>query len=102
MDLDLKKGKYNVTVIYGGNENYTGNNTTQKLTIKEAVAEAESSVSNSSSNGGNNLEGPETDSLGITKEQAMRAEQISGQDVKYDSESGMYLHYDPQSGVYHN
>ena len=35
LDLDLKKGKYNVTVSYGGNENYTGNNTTQKLTIKE-------------------------------------------------------------------
>ena len=35
MDLDLKKGKYNVTVSYSGNENYTGNNTTQKLTIKE-------------------------------------------------------------------
>ena len=35
MNLDLKKGKYNVTVSFGGNENYTGNNTTQKLTIKE-------------------------------------------------------------------
>lgn len=35
IDLDLKKGKYNVTVSYGGNENYTGNTTTQKLTIKE-------------------------------------------------------------------
>lgn len=35
MDLKLKKGKYNVNVTYGGNENYTGNNTTQKLTIKE-------------------------------------------------------------------
>lgn len=41
IDLDLKKGKYNVTVTYGGNENYTGNNTTQKLTIKEEVVEAE-------------------------------------------------------------
>ena len=35
LDLDLKKGKYKVNVSYGGNENYTGNNTTQKLTIKE-------------------------------------------------------------------
>ena len=35
LDLDLKKGKYVVNVSYGGNENYTGNNTTQKLTIKE-------------------------------------------------------------------
>ena len=40
INLDLKKGKYNVTVSYGGNENYTGNNTTQKLTIKEKVVEA--------------------------------------------------------------
>jgi len=35
LDLDLKKGKYTVNVTYGGNENYTGNNTAQKLTIKE-------------------------------------------------------------------
>lgn len=35
LDLDLKKGNYNVIVSYSGNENYTGNNTTQKLTIKE-------------------------------------------------------------------
>ena len=50
MNLNLKKGKYNVTVSYGGNENYTGNNTTQNLTIKEKVVEAQQS--SSSSNGG--------------------------------------------------
>ena len=49
LDLDLKKGKYNVTVAYGGNENYTGNNTTQKLTIKEEVVETEPASSNSQS-----------------------------------------------------
>ena len=49
LDLDLKKGKYNVTVTYCGNENYTGNNTTQKLTIKEEVVEAEPASSDSSS-----------------------------------------------------
>ena len=59
LDLDLKKGKYNVTVSYGGNKNYTGNNTTQKLTIKEKVVEVESSSSSSGSNDGNSLEGPE-------------------------------------------
>lgn len=47
LDLDLKKGKYNVTVSYGGNENYTGNNTTQKLVIKEEVVEAQVTSSNS-------------------------------------------------------
>ena len=49
LDLDLKKGKYNVTITYGGNENYTGNNTTQKLTIKEEVVQAQSTSSSSSS-----------------------------------------------------
>lgn len=98
LDLDLKKGKYKVVVTYGGNENYTGNNTTQKLTIKEEVVET-ASVSSTNSN---NDEWPEYDSLGVSKEQAMRAEQIGGQDVKYDSESGMYVQYDPKYGVYHN
>ena len=99
MDLKLEKGKYDVTVSYSGNENYTGNNTTQKLTIKEKVVEAEQSVSSTNSN---NNEWPEYDSLGVSKEQAMRAEQIGGQDVKYDSKSGMYVQYDPKYGVYHN
>ena len=49
LDLDLKKGKYVVNVSYGGNENYTGCNTTQKLTIKEEVVEAQASSSSSSS-----------------------------------------------------
>ncbi|WP_346661716.1 hypothetical protein [uncultured Methanobrevibacter sp.] len=53
LGLDLKKGKYNVTVSYSGNENYTGNNTTQELIIKEKVVEAQqtSSSSNSGSSG---------------------------------------------------
>ena len=49
LDLNLKKGKYDVSVTYGGNENYTGNNTTQKLTIKEKVAQAQPTSSQSSS-----------------------------------------------------
>ena len=49
LDLDLKKGKYNVNVSYDGNENYTGNNTTQKLTIEEQVVVAQASSSSSSS-----------------------------------------------------
>lgn len=48
LDLDLKKGKYTVNVTYGGNENYTGNNTTQKLTIKEEVKETPTTSSYSS------------------------------------------------------
>ena len=47
--LSLEKGKYNVTASYDGNENYTGNNITQILTVKEKVAEAQ--ITSSSSNG---------------------------------------------------
>ena len=50
LDLDLKKGKYKVSVSYGGNENYTGNNTTQKLKIKEKVVKAEPASSSTTSN----------------------------------------------------
>ncbi len=50
IDLDLKKGKYTVNVTYGGNENYTGNSTIQKLKIKEEVKETSSSNSASSGN----------------------------------------------------
>ncbi len=62
MDLKLKKGKYAVLVAYGGNENYTGNNTTQKLTIKEEVVEAQQSAS--SSNSGSSQSSGWTDSEG--------------------------------------
>ena len=37
LDLDLKKGEYSVKALYKGNENHTGNNTTQNLTIKDKV-----------------------------------------------------------------
>lgn len=40
LKLDLKKGKYTVNAAYGGNENYTENSTSQKLTIKEKVKKA--------------------------------------------------------------
>lgn len=48
LDLDLKKGNYVVNVTYGGNENYTGNNTTQKLTIKEEIKQTVSTSYTSS------------------------------------------------------
>ena len=52
MDLKLTKGKYDVDVSYGGNENYTGNNTTQKLTIKEEVKQSANEETSSSSSSG--------------------------------------------------
>lgn len=55
MDLDLKKGKYTVNVTYDGNENYTSNNTSQNLTIKEEekVEQTASETSQSSESNSN-------------------------------------------------
>ncbi len=55
LDLKLEKGEYNVTVSYGGNENYTGNDSTQKLTIKEKEIVAQTEES-SNANEQNNQE----------------------------------------------
>lgn len=61
VDLDLKKGKYNVTVSFGGNNNYTASNDTQKLTVKEKNVESEpasqSNQAKSSSNDDNYYNG---------------------------------------------
>ena len=39
LDLDLKKGKYDVNVTFKGDENYNGDVATQILRIKETVTE---------------------------------------------------------------
>ena len=49
LKLDKNPGKYTVNVTYGGNENYTGNTTTQKLTVKEEEKVVASQTSSSSS-----------------------------------------------------
>ena len=49
LDLDLKKGKYDVDVVYEGNDKFAADNETQKLTIKEKeTAQAETTSSSSS------------------------------------------------------
>ena len=67
LDLNLKKGKYDVTVSYDGNENYTGNNTTQKLIIKEKKEQTANTQSGSSSTyyNGRDLSGGSGESVEI-------------------------------------
>ena len=97
LKLDKSAGEYNVTISYGGNDKYLNCSSTQQFTVKKTVAERVSGTNN-----GDYLEGPEVDSHGITKEQVIRAKQVSGLDVKYDEKSGLYLQYDPNLGIYHN
>ena len=97
LDLNLKEGKYNVNVTYGGNENYTGNNATQKLTVKEKVEQtaSEESYSSSSSN---------SDSGGYDKysqQYGTYIRQYTDLDgVQHiDGANGMRESYDPRTGI---
>ena len=99
---DLKKGKYLVNVSYDGNENCTGCNTTQKLTVKEKVAEAQTSSGSSA-----DFYGPEVDSQGITREEA-EARNMRYMEMTVDGDRpgeyetvGGYVAYDPNAGTYH-
>ncbi|WP_296786493.1 hypothetical protein [uncultured Methanobrevibacter sp.] len=86
LDLDLKKGKYNVTVSYGGNENYTGTNETQKLSIKEKVTEAVKSQSSSSQSSSHRQEYDITPDGWNPREHEVSREPIGdgNERVKYD------------------
>ncbi len=86
LDLDLKKGKYNVTVSYGGNENYTGTNETQKLSIKEKVTEAVNSQSSSSQSSSHRQEYDITPDGWNPREHEVSREPIGdgNERVKYD------------------
>ena len=97
LKLNKSAGEYNITISYGGNDKYLNSSSTQQVTVKQTVAESVGSTTNNE----DYLEGPEVDSLGITKEQVIRAKQVSGRDVKYDAESGLYVQYDPNTGTYH-
>ena len=50
--LDKYPGEYNVTISYGGNDNYTGCNSTKKITIEEKPQQTVSESSSSSDSGG--------------------------------------------------
>lgn len=45
LDLDLKKGEYDVDVTFNGNDNYAASNATQKLTVEESKTESLSASS---------------------------------------------------------
>ena len=41
LKFDKDAGKYEITVIYGGNDNYDGCNLTKKITVEEKVVQSE-------------------------------------------------------------
>ena len=82
LDLDLDEGRYIVNVTFAGNENYTGCNATQNLTIEQNVVEAQSSSSSSQ---------PYTYPSGRTDEEI---EQAIQEDLRIRAENGIEGEYD--------
>lgn len=108
IDLDLKKGKYTVNATFSGNDKYVGNNTTQKLTIKEAVTESVSQESYSSSSSSSDSGGYDrysqqygtyikqyTDSNGV-----QHIEGANGMHESYDPSTGMLSGTDAKGNEY--
>ena len=105
LDLKLKKGKYNVNVTYGGNDNLTGDNATQKLKIKEKkkVEKTISSQNTESQSSQSSSEDyrPAVDSSGITREEADKY------GWRYTTAHGGHYrgygdHWDEKAGFYHD
>ena len=107
LKLDKKPGKYNVTVSYGGNDNFTSCNVTEKIKIEKKVVEEtntnqnEYSGDSSSSSSGNENYRPAVDSGGITREVADKY----GYEYTTDH-GGHYIgkndRWDEKAGVYHD
>ena len=107
IDLHLKKGEYTVNVTYGGNDNYTASNATQKLKIKEKVKKTVSIQSESSSSEDQSSQSsseeyrPAVDSGGITREEADKY------GWRYTTAHGGHYrgygdHWDEKAGKYHD
>ncbi len=102
----LTPNNYTVNIYYDGNENFTNSNTTQTLKIiEEFVKSTSSSTTSQSTNTNNHQEsnsyGPEIDSSGITREQAMEY------GYTYTPEHGGHYigsndRWDENAGVYHD
>ena len=88
LKLKLKKGKYTVNASFEGNDNYTGNSSTQKLTIKEkakkvTVSQPKPTYQKYSPQYGTYVN-EYTDSNGVQH---------------IDGANGMRVSYDPSTGV---
>ena len=108
LELDKSEGNYTVNCTYGGNENYTGNTASQKLTIEKSVEESvqqqsSSSYASSSSSSQSSQSNyrPAVDSGGITREEA------DYYGWQYTPEHGGHYHgsrdaWDEKAGMYHD
>lgn len=84
MNLDLGPGEYIVDATFSGNDNFTGNSTTKKITIEEIVQEAPVSSSSGSSE-------PKTYASGLTDSEV---EAYIQRDLDERAKNGVTSDYD--------
>ena len=109
LEIDKSAGNYTVNCTFGGNENYTGNSTSQELTVEEIIEQPvveqtttqQSTSSSSRSSSSRSDYRPAVDSEGITREEA------DYYGWKYTSQHGGHYigphdHWDENAGVYHD
>lgn len=87
VNLDLDPGKYVVNVTFGGNDNFTGNTTSKKITIEEVVQEAAVSSSQDTSS----YSEPKTYASGLTDEEV---EAYIQRDLDVRAQNGVTGEYD--------
>lgn len=87
MDLDLDPGKYDVNATFSGNDNFTGNTTSKKITIEEKVQEASVSASQEVSSSSE----PKTYASGLTDEEV---EAYIQRDLDERAKRGITSEYD--------
>ena len=106
LELDEDAGNYSVNCSYGGNDNYTANNASQKLVIlkevvEQPVVQQSSSSYSSTSSSSQSDNRPAVDSGGVTREEA------DYWGWQYTPEHGGHYigahdHWDEKAGVYHD
>ena len=107
MKVDLGKGKYTVNVTFAGDANYTGNNTTQKLTIKQketvteqpVVQQESSSESSEQSTGDDNPIVESRDTVGVDYAPGLdiHENKYANGDIEHYYSDGSYDYYDSAS-----
>lgn len=94
VNLDLVPGKYVVNVTFGGNDNFTANSTSKKITVEEKVAEAApvSSTEDTSS-----YSEPKTYASGLTDDEI---EAYIQRDLDVRAKNGVTSDYDYEDARY--
>ena len=101
VDLELDAGKYTVNTTFAGNDNFTGNTTSKKITIEEVPVEEEvsqpvESATQSSSDSQSSEYGSYIDDEWVSMSEAEYAERYPALYHIQTLEEGRYDKYHPQ------